>query len=777
MSLDLIARQFKRETEAAELARKRLQDRRREASERSYASSNIESRKAIAKFVDPIAKRIEERLFVLRRGKGAVDAAQVFKHLKDADHHHLALITMKTVLDVLGKEPEPQLQQLTTAIGRNIQLELRLTYYAEENPELYKQATKFFHPSTGTRQKATVIKLKFNREGIEWETWGNAVCHKVGQWLLMSMNDVTGWMYRKIDRPHGGRKTRTRISFSREFLQHRDTVVAAAEAMAFCQWPMLCPPVEWTNETNGGYLTESIRRRNPLVRKCKSSEGLTQGTIPLAMLNNLQSQAYRVNPLVLAVAEHCYKHRISVGKFVRHSPMPIPISPGEDCTEEQLLTYKRARRVAEDFNAQLSQKNWRTTEAMYVARKYSNDTFYCPASFCYRGRIYFLNTALNPQGTDFDKSLIMFADEGPVNEWWLSFHVATTFGLDKETMANRVQWARENHALIDAIASDPFRNKQWHDADEPWCFLAACFEFKSCIIDKTKTTSGLCCGIDATCSGLQHLAAMTRCGRTSALVNVSPTDKPADAYKTVAEAAQKHLPASQRGWLSRKTTKRTVMTCPYGVTMSSARGYIRDQLIKDGYREQLREPGTLNGIVQAIFCKAIPEIIPGPVQVMAWLKRSAGEILKKQDHIRWTSPSGFVVMQDLRKSRLLRIQTRIMGGARVDLHVADGWTDEPDVDHHKSALAPNAVHANDAALIHLTFAYWDKPFTVIHDCVMGRSCDMDEMASEIRLHFAEMYKAPVLEDWAAQVGVEVPEGLIKHTLDIDSVNESLYFFS
>ena len=54
---------------------------------------------------------------------------------------------------------------------------------------------------------------------------------------------------------------------------------------------------------------------------------------------------------------------------------------------------------------------------------------------------------------------------------------------------------------------------------------------------------------------------------------------------------------------------------------------------------------------------------------------------------------------------------------------------------------------------------------------------MDQMGSDIRLHFAEMYKADVMQDWADQVGVELPDDLIKNTLDIDSVNQSLYFFS
>ena len=67
-------------------------------------------------------------------------------------------------------------------------------------------------------------------------------------------------------------------------------------------------------------------------------------------------------------------------------------------------------------------------------------------------------------------------------------------------MANRVKWARENHELINRIASDPIRNKEWRTADEPWCFLAACIEYKQCVIDGTKPTSGLPIGIDATCS-------------------------------------------------------------------------------------------------------------------------------------------------------------------------------------------------------------------------------------------------------------------------------------
>ena len=771
--LSLVSRQLQRETQSHEEARIRLKSKTKIAEDKSYASSTVYGRKAVKALLDPVAARIRKKYGALSSGTAGLDAVEVVQHLKDADANSLALITMKVVLDVLGKDPAPGLQDLTTKIGAAVQLELRMIYYSEQEPELYKKTEFFFHKSAGTQQKATVFKRAFNKEEIEWPRWANTINHKVGAWLIVCLAETTGWLKRKT--VLNGKKSKRVITYTREFLEQRDTIIAAAESLAFCQWPMLCPPVDWANDQSGGYLTESVRQSNPLIRKAGKVGPLKQGDIPLAMLNNLQHQAYRVNPLVFAIADHFYEQKISVGKFRCDPPMPLPEKNlPEDAPEEDVLAYKRARTTAENYNSMLPQKNWRTTEVLYVARKYADEErLWNPASFDYRGRVYFQNTALNPQGTDFDKSLLLFADEGPVDEYWLAFHVATTFGLDKETMATRVAWTRDNTALIKRIAADPIHNHEWREADEPWCFLASVLEYSACVLEGTKTTSGLPIGIDATCSGLQHLGALTLCADTSALVNVSPTDKPADGYLTVAEKAKEYLPEKYHEWMNRKVTKRSVMCTPYGVTQNSARNYIRLAL-----REEKREfeSTDLTTITNAIFRKAIPEIFPGAIAVMKWLQGSALEIMDRgEEIIQWTTPSGFVVSQDLRHSNTVEVKTRLMGGARVKSIIGDGYAG-PDRAHHRSALAPNVVHSMDAALLHLTFAYWDKPFTVIHDCVLGRSCDMEQLASDIRLHFSEMYKGDVLKDWADEVGVVVEDDLIKNTLDIDSVNESKYFF-
>ena len=771
--LSLIARQLRHETLQAKEAKERLISSTIKGEQGAYASSTIYGQALLKTNIDRVAKRIRDRIHLLRRGSAAVDAATVFKHLKNADPKTLSLLTMKVSLDVLGKESKPQLVQLTLPIGKAVETELRLNWYCEQDKELYRQTEKQFHSSTGTRQKATVFKLRFNRVGLEWPTWTQSELQKVGSFLLDSFMSETGWIENIVIATP--RKRRSIMRYSQDFLGLKGAILQRAEELAFCQWPMVCPPNDWSNEERGGYLTEEIRKQHPLIRKTNPLGLTKQGSIPLAMLNNLQRVALCINTPVLEVANWAFDNYRTIGKFTRETVKPVPPSPIEGATPEEIKSYKSNRRKIEDYNAQLEQKNWRTTEVMYVANRYvKEEKFWLPWSFDYRGRIYSLVTSLSPQGTDFDKALLKFADVGPVNPYWLAFAVATTQGQDKASMEDRIKWTTNNLSLISAIASDPVGNiSLWSEVSEPWSFLAACIEYYECCITKTRDTSGLPIGIDATQSGIQHLAALSLDASAAALVNILPTDKPVDGYRTIAEDCIKYISdTSVHPYITRKVTKRTAMTLPYGVTRDSARGYIRDGLKEEGCDLSIK--GRLSEITNAIYEKAIPDIFPGPVDIMHWLQKSAKEILEHSEVIEWTTPSGFHVKQDLRVCLSERIRTRLMGSV-VACQVGIGWGD-PDTKHHASALAPNLVHSMDAALLNLTFAYWDKPFTVIHDCILGRSCDMSQMSKDIRLHFAEMYKAPVLEQWAKEVGVSIPEGLIKDTLDVEQVNQSEYFF-
>ena len=775
--LSLIARQLQRETEQGEHARQSLEKSTRTAQERAYASSTVYGQKLLKTHLSTVSANLRKRLVVLGRGNGAVDATTVFPHLKAADPEILAVLTMKVALDVIGKEQKPSVTQLCAAVGSAVEVELKLQWYQEQDKDLFKRVTKRFHASTGTRQKATVYQLQFNREGLQWESWGALARHKIGSWCLDGLITATGWITKECVRTSKHR-TETVIRYSRDFLGLRDAIMEQAKRLAYCMWPMLCPPNDWTDNYPGGYLTETVREQNPMVRRAAFDQPPKQGDIPIDFLNTLQRIPYKINNPVLDVAAKLHKKFISVGKMIRLEHLDPPPAIPEDADEFTVKEYKLKRRIAEDHNAQLEQKNWRTSETLFVAKMYATEPqFWLPWSYDYRGRVYSQVTGLNPQGTDFDKSLIYFAKEGKVDEGWLAWHCATTYGHDKLSHEDRRQWTRDNLELITAVAEDPISNLSlWEGAGEPWCFLAAAIEYHACCIASTKQTSGLPIGIDATCSGLQHLSSMTLDRTAAKEVNVvrGDEDRPSDGYRTVAEAAIKHIKdKSVHPFIDRKTTKRTVMTVPYGVSRDSARDYIRQALREKGFDLSIR--GRLGEIVNAIYRNAIREVFQGPVDVMEWMQESAMKILDRgEEVVQWTTPSGFVVMQDLRKSLTVRVQTKLMGAVTA-CWIGDGWGD-PDRKHHKGAIAPNTVHSFDASLLHLTFHRWRRQFTVIHDCVLGRSCDMDSMAAAIRHNHASMYRSVPLRQWAAEIGVTIPDGLIKGDLDIDDVIDSPYYF-
>ena len=749
----------------------RLDSRTLRAEQRAYASAALWGKKALAAHLGACQEVISERLSQIGNGRAGRHYAAVRLNVGVCEPEVLALLAMKTCLDVLGKESRPTYIVLCTRVGHSVQAELRLRHYQSKDPSLFRQVQSRFHSGTGTQQKLTVMKKVYNDHEITWDTWSTTTLHEVGAWLIDCIQRARGWFTTETAQ-ESKRRRATVVRFSDEFLDLKDQIMDRARELASCLWPMVCKPVDWTNSSIGGYLT-GVERGYRLVR---GGCTLPQGDLPLEMLNRLQATAYKLDRRVYDVMEHCFTNMISIGKFKRQERKEIhnPLTP--ESSVEEVKAYKRARRDLEDRNAQLERENIRTTEVMFIARKYIDEPrIWLCNNFDYRGRIYFIQPTLTPQGTDAERALFLFADEGPINEWWIAFHVATSAGHDKATLSDRVEWTRSNTELITAIATDPLGHMDlWANAGEPWCFLQACIEYYECCLAKTKTTSGLMVGVDATASGLQHLSAATFDATAAALVNVRKTDKPSDAYAIVAEEAKKHLPEEYHDWLTRKTTKRTCMCLSYGLTRHSARGYIRDSLLEQG--RELDQPGLLTKITAAVYEKAIPQVFSGPISVMTWIKKNVRQKMNDgATKLHWVTPSGFQVVQDLRKPTTRRVNTHLMGTGRVTASVYLGPGDV-DVNHHVSATSPNLVHSWDSSLLHFVGSVWDKPWSAIHDCVLARSCDMDALSSEIRLHFAEMYKGEPLKDWAAQQGFEVPDELIVGDLDIDEVNESLYFF-
>jgi DNA-directed RNA polymerase len=490
----------------------------------------------------------------------------------------------------------------------------------------------------------------------------------------------------------------------------------------------------------------------------------------------LQKTAYTLNNFVVEVAEVLMGRGYVVGKFVPIVEMPMPVKPIDIAdNEEARHAYRRAAAETMNLNAQTFKRSCRTRKTMNTVELFKGrERWYLPASFDTRGRCYFLPAYLTPHDTDFGKALIKFADPSFMTdeaEGWLAFHVATAHSLSKGTMAERQEWTKSNHDLISRVASNPLEYlSDWEGADDPWQFLAACEEYNACVIECSRQWTNLPVGIDATCSGLQILSAISKDANTAKLVNVIPSDRPQDAYKAVAEAAKPKLPEHLAAMLDRKVCKRAVMVIPYNGSRHSIRSYIREAL-RDKKAEFTPEDLTL--ITNAVW-DSMGEVVPGAMRVMEWMKREVGNAFKRgADHLEWITPTGFHVFQDRRVSNVKTIKLQILG--RCEIQVGDGYKG-PDVARHKSSTMPNAIHSLDASLLQAAFLRFNAPFTVIHDCVLCRATEMGQLNRVIRETFYELFADNnFLQYFAEMLGAETEPPIIGD-LDLNSVHDSTYFF-
>ena len=772
-----ISEQVELEREQIRQGLKQLRDNTQRLEDKDYASASVYGVASVQTLIPLVVARIiataHDRL---HRGTG-YQFQQIKLVVSDLEPEVAAAIASKVTFDkVFSVTPSAsKVQNVADSIGSAVENECMMRHYERTVPGLLQTLKdNYWHKSIGTQQKVKVISTLMNRYDVpHWQAWGKANRTKLGGWLLDCICESSQWFMRDIRRE--GRKTHQYVVPTPEFLEIKDEVMHTAELFSPMTWPMLIPPNDWSITTPGGYLLNEVMRGHDMVRRAHPC--LIQGETPIKFLNKIQKVAYRINPFIVEVAEELERRQIEVGKFVPIIELPRPPKPVDIAeNKESRLDYRR--RVAEvmNINAQAFQRSCRTRMTMNAVKVFKDrDKFYIPWSFDYRGRSYPIPAFLTPQDTDFGKSLLKFHDEAFVDEYacdWLAFQVATTYGLDKATMAERLAWTLDNHQLITIIATDPLGNlHEWEGVDEPWQFLAACEEYYHCVIACDRSHTSLMVATDATCSGLQILAGLARDASTARLVNVLPSDKPQDAYKVVAETATPHCPESIQPYMDRKTVKRVVMTVPYNAKPYSNRGYIRDALKDKGVEI---EKDDLTATVKAVR-DAMNVVVPGPMAVMTWIESEVAEAIKGgATELTWTTPSGFVVTQRLMKPQLQQIELQLLG--RCQIKVAVGESDKVDLLHHKNATAPNLIHSLDASLLHLSALRFDAPIALIHDSVLCRATDMSTLSTLVRETYMHLFaEHDYLNDFAQQIGAETAPPIVGD-LEPESVIESTYFF-
>jgi len=755
---------------------KRLHKNTQDLENRSYASASVYGIASIDMLLPLVVRRIEETNNRLIKGQAGASFKEIQKYIIDLEPLASAAIALKLTFDKVFsfKEGSDQLTKVCEAIGHAVEDECQMRFYERKAPGLLNVLKKkYWHSSSGTQQRLTNIRRPMNTVDIKWDAWGATNRVKLGTWLLDCIITESNWFAK--DTRYERRRRVNYVVPTPEFMSIKDKVMRDAELFAPLAWPMLIEPNDWTNDRPGGYLLNEVMRGHDMVRRGKV--GSIQGETPIEFLNKIQKVAFTLNPFIVRVAEELDRLERAVGKFlpiVHHELPPKPVDIAEN--KESRKKYRQAAAQTMNLNAQEFKKSCRTRMTMEAVKRFKDvPKFYIPWSFDYRGRAYPIPAFLTPQDTDFGKSLLVFAEGSymtPEAEEWLAFQVATTFGLDKAPITERIEWARNNHELFTIIAQDPIDNLHlWENVEEPFQFLAAVEEYYHCVVVADRQFTRLMVATDATCSGLQILAGLARDKSTARLVNVLPGTEPQDAYKVVSEVATPHCPESIQPYMDRKVVKRVVMTVPYNAKPYSNRGYIRDALAEKGVEISKED---LTATVKAVR-DAMNVVVPGPMAVMSWIETEVANAIKAgKEFLEWTTPSGFVVHQKLNKKEVVSLQLQLLGACRMQVAVGD--TDEVDINHHKNATAPNLIHSLDASLLHLSVPRFDAPIALIHDSVLCRATDMSTLSTIVRETYMHLFaEHDYLVDFASQIGAESKPPIIGD-LQPESVIESTYFF-
>jgi DNA-directed RNA polymerase len=744
---------------------------------KDYASASIYGIASVDTLIPLVVAEIKSTNWKIRKGNSGVAFKEIAAYLAGIEPLAAAAITCKIVFDKVFsfREDSSKLVNVCESIGTAVEQECQMRYYERECPELLEfLKKKYWHKASGTQQKFVNIRRAMNNSGFVWNTWGATIRVKLGNWLLDCVMNSSGWFTTQSTRVR--LRTTVNVVPTAAFMDIKDEIMSNAELFSAIAWPMLIPPKEWKHDEAGGYLLNEVMCGHDMVRR--GNQCPIQEETPYQFLNRIQGVGYKLNPFIVDVAEQLLELRRQVGRFVPVVELPLPPKPADIAdNEESRHQYRRAAAEVLNINAAAFKQSCRTRMTMDAVKRFKNkEKFYLPWSFDYRGRAYPIPAFLTPQDTDFGKSLLKFADEAfmyPEAEEWLAFQVSTTYGLDKAPIEERLEWTVHHHELISRIVNDPIGTiPEWEAADEPWQFLAACEEYYHCCIVCDRQFTSLMIATDATCSGLQVLAGLARDKSTAQLVNVTPSDRPQDAYKVIAEEAKPYCPVSVQPYMDRKTTKRTVMTVPYNAKPFSNRSYIREALKEKGVEISKEDlTATVNAVRDAMY-----RVVPGPMAVMDWIEKEVREAFRRgATELVWTTPSGFTVTQRLMKKKVERLQLKLLGVV-TQVKVGNGETDVIDVRHHCNATAPNLIHSLDASILHLSAIKFDAPLALIHDSVLCRATDMTSLSAIVRETYCYLFADhDYLSDWAKQIGA-TSEPPIIGTLKPENVLASTYFF-
>lgn len=562
------------------------------------------------------------------------------------------------------------------------------------------------------------------------------------------------------------------------------------------KYPSVGTPPQWKKGMAlGGYTDLNVAY--PLVKSRRQAlvETLSHKINQKALdcINNIQSTPWRVNGWILDVMNQFWKNGLDDGKDMpMNKLLPIPPKPRAGASKDEIKDYSRKTAYAYSKNAEYRSQRVALAQIIYTAGKYKEQPkMYFPCQFDFRGRVYYVPEHLNPQGSDYAKALLEFA-EGHSFEYHRDLiHIikcgAGLFGV-KGTAQECKQWVLDNKERIRKSVHEPYNYRWWQEAKDAWQFLRWCKEWED-IHNAPNHKTHYPVVLDCTASGLQILSLLTGDAQGAEHTNLVFREAPSDIYGKVLGELYIILKADSnpyaRFWehkqLDRKLTKPVCMTLPYGATLYGIRANI-----ENWYREKHKELPSATDFWKCSmylakkYVEAIKKFIPKGIECMEWIQDVSIPIVKKNNPVCWMSPSGFIVGQPYMASQGVSVKTNLAGKLRYVL-LQKELKDKVDRSKQITAVAPNYIHSLDASVLHLGLCNFNASVVAIHDCFGTHANFVSELVEKMKASMVNIFKEDQLLNFRNQLsqynpGISLPNNFQKGSFDAGQIMGANHIF-
>ena len=784
---------------------------------------------AVAKaYHSQLRAALDELLDTGASGKGFRGYYELLAQLQRFDRDELAMVILQSGVSAVasGRKLTGTLMMLGRALEHEVYARLLRGYDSVLAARLEDQAKK---RAGSYKARRSAVRSMAKRKGFSTKAWTDTNRIHAGKLMVDLLLTTDAFVFVV---PTGDTSTHGYLVMTEEAMAKAEAFIDYMVQQHPIMTPTVVEPRPWEDLRNTFDLGRTTRTYSLIRRDCKVMasylrEAHAAGDMrqTYEALNVIQETPWTINRPILDLVSWAYHSGLKVKGLPPKADVipPMPLSEADwDGLDEEHRKFQRSK-IAEvhQLNRGYRGQRLRLLSDLATAEALAGyERFWTPCNLDYRGRVYPI-TQFNFQRQDAIRAMFTFAGPGEVlteeGLYWLKVHVANCGDFEKvskKSFDERVRWVDENSDLLMRVGLGPERNLEWTEADKPFMFVAAARALNDAYYG---FSVNLPVSFDGTCSGLQHLAAMTRCEATAPLVNLRPSYSPSDVYGTVADEAlirvysdtedQEDLEKAKiakvclDNGITRGLVKRNVMTYSY----SSKRFGMQQQLIEDtmvplaekvlageleyhpyGEDNGRKAAKYLSGVTYA----AIESVVSRPADAMKYLQTIAKALAHEGKPVVWTTPLGLPVVMRYPNTQY-RVVNLWLHDRGLRLPVNPSLTTEASgIDKGKSAqvVAPSFVHSMDAChLMGTVLGAKDAGITsvaLVHDSFGCHPNRAGEFRSIIRSWFHWVHNhdilGSILLDSRAQMQSNyhrLPKALDRGSYDLKEVLDAEYAFA